>query len=65
MPEKPKNRHPRQPPFARQTAELHFKAEDLGASCEHVLVNVISQHTQLIDSAGVQMNADCSFWNSD
>ena len=63
--EKPKKqlspgRHPRRPLFARQTAELHFKAENLGASCEHVSVNVISQHTQLIDSAGIQRHADGS-----
>lgn len=56
-----KNRHPRQPLFGRQTAELHFKAENSGASCEHILGNIISQHSQLIDSAGDQMHADCSF----
>lgn len=54
---RPPGRHPRQLLFARQTGELHFKAENLGASCEHVFVNVISQHTRLIDSAGIQMYA--------
>lgn len=42
------------PVDARQTAELHFKAENLGAGCERVFVNLISQHTRLIDSVGIQ-----------
>lgn len=32
----------------------------MGESCEHVFVNIISQHTRLIDSAGIQIHADCS-----
>ena len=48
------DRHPRQTLFTRQTVELYFKAENVGAGCERVFVNVLLQHAQLIVSDFIQ-----------
>lgn len=45
---------------SKSKVKLYFKAQNLGVWCD-----IISWHTQLIDSGSAQMHADRSFWKAD
>lgn len=63
--DEPKNSHPSVDAhvscdFPVKQPSFTSKAQNPGASCEHVFVDVISKHTSLIESAGIQSHADCT-----